>query len=270
MKKALVALALLVSATGASFAQTAAQSVMGFLLDQGSTYNGYTCPATNTSPCFVQYGDTVPTSGGGGGGSDVNITEVGGNAVTTTVPVSGSVGLTGAIPAGTNVIGHVITDTGSVVVANQPTAANLNATVVGTGTFAVQNTAALPAGSNIIGNVRIDQTTAGTTNGVVTKAGSTTVVTPTNTTVTVTPVTVGVASAQALAASTATKYLFIQNVSTTANIACNFGGTAALNTAGSFMLVPNQSRTFEGSFVPSTVLNCIASAAATPLTIESN
>lgn len=51
-----------------------------------------------------------------------------------------------AIPAGTNVIGHVITDTGS--------------------TTAVSSLPATPAGSNIIGNVRIDQTTPGTTNGV--------------------------------------------------------------------------------------------------------
>src|SRR6185503_18659846 len=35
----------------------------GFLLDQGSTYNGFTCPASFTSPCFVQYGSTLPISG---------------------------------------------------------------------------------------------------------------------------------------------------------------------------------------------------------------
>lgn len=39
--------------------------------------------------------------------------------------------------------------------ATQATAANLNATVVGTGTFPVQNTAATPAGSNVIGGVTI-------------------------------------------------------------------------------------------------------------------
>lgn len=41
------------------------------------------------------------------------------------------------------------------VTAAQATAANLNATVVGTGTFAVQNTAATPAGSNNIGDVDV-------------------------------------------------------------------------------------------------------------------
>lgn len=74
----------------------------------------------------------------GGSGSDVNIVAVGGNAVTTSVPVS--------IIAGSAVIGHVITDTGSTTAVTQPTASNLNATVVGTGTFADQAT--LQAGEN--------------------------------------------------------------------------------------------------------------------------
>lgn len=46
----------------------------------------------------------------------------------------------------------------------QPTAASLNATVVGTGTFATQAT--LQTGSAIVGKVGIDQTTPGTTNKV--------------------------------------------------------------------------------------------------------
>lgn len=46
--------------------------------------------------------------------------------------------VTDALPAGTNVIGHVIADSGSTTAVTQATAANLNATVVGTGTFATQ------------------------------------------------------------------------------------------------------------------------------------
>lgn len=110
MKKALIALALLLPVMGASLpvsAQTAGQSVMGFLLMPGDTYNGYTCPSSNIGPCFVQYGDTIPTSGGGGGTTDVNITEVGGNAVTTTVPVSGTV--TVANPVGITPTDRTIT-----------------------------------------------------------------------------------------------------------------------------------------------------------------
>lgn len=86
---------------------------------------------------------------------------------------------------------------------------------------------------------------------------------------TVTAPSVGVASAQALAAGTR-KYLFIQNVSATASIGCRVdGGTAALNTAGTFMLTPGASRTWEGSATPTAALTCIATAAATPATIES-
>lgn len=86
---------------------------------------------------------------------------------------------------------------------------------------------------------------------------------------TVTAATVGVSSAQALAAGTR-KYLFIQNVSATASIACRAdGGTAALNTAGSFMLPPLASKVWEGSATPNAAITCIASAASTPATIES-
>lgn len=50
------------------------------------------------------------------------------------------------------------------VAVKQTTAANLNATVVGTGTFADQST--LQAGSAIVGKFGIDQTTPGTSNAV--------------------------------------------------------------------------------------------------------
>jgi hypothetical protein len=86
---------------------------------------------------------------------------------------------------------------------------------------------------------------------------------------TVTSASVGVASAQALAAGSR-KYLFIQNVSLTASVGCRIdGGTAALNTAGAFMLTPGSSRTWEGSATPNAAITCIASAASTPTTIES-
>lgn len=67
MKKALLVTALIIGASlsaSSAFAQTAAQSVTGFLLAQGSTYGSYTCPSTATQPCFVQYGSTIPTGGG--------------------------------------------------------------------------------------------------------------------------------------------------------------------------------------------------------------
>ena len=149
-------------------------------------------------------------AGGAGGGAVYGPTAVGSAAANPPVLMGGTadgtatglvsvakvvsgivqVANTAATPAGSNVIGHVIADTGSTTAATQATAANLNATVVGTGTFAtqstvtqataaslnatvvgtgtfaVQNTAATPAGANLIGKVGIDQTTPGTTNGV--------------------------------------------------------------------------------------------------------
>lgn len=138
LKKALVALALMLPVMGASlpaYSQTAGQAVMGFYLMPGDTYDGYTCPSTNVGPCFVQYGDSIPTTGGAGT-SDVNVVEIGGNAVTTTLPVSGTVSIDQTTPGTTN---GVVVNSG-VVEVEQATAADLNATVVGTGTFATQNT----------------------------------------------------------------------------------------------------------------------------------
>lgn len=62
---------------------------------------------------------------------------------------SGGVTLSGALPAGTNIIGKV----------------GIDQTTPGT-TNGVQVNAALPAGANIVGKFGIDQTTPGTTNGV--------------------------------------------------------------------------------------------------------
>lgn len=62
------------------------------------------------------------------------------------------VGLGTAIPSGTNVIGHVIADSGSTTAVTQATAASLNATVVGTGTFVTQSTLAAET-TKVIGTV---------------------------------------------------------------------------------------------------------------------
>lgn len=80
-----------------------------------------------------------------------------------------------ALPAGTNVIGHVIADSGSTTAVTSlpatPAGTNLigkvgiDQTTPGT-TNGVQVNAALPAGTNLMGKVGIDQTTPGTTNGV--------------------------------------------------------------------------------------------------------
>lgn len=79
--------------------------------------------------------------------------------------------------------------------------------------------------------------------------------------------TIGASSAQVLAAGAAAVFLDIMNESTTATIACNFGGTAIINGAGSITIPPGWHRSWEGTFVPTEAVNCIASAASTPAAI---
>lgn len=125
MKKVLLALSLTIAlvacATGA-FAQTAAQGVTGFLLAQGSTYGSFTCPSTATSPCYVQYGASIPVTATitPSGTQDVNVKQIGATTVLAgsgatgtgservTVAVdSATVAGSASLPAGTNTIGNV-------------------------------------------------------------------------------------------------------------------------------------------------------------------
>jgi hypothetical protein len=86
----------------------------------------------------------------------------------------------------------------------------------------------------------------------------------------VSAVTVGVSSAQALAAAAnGRRLLAIDNESTTATIACSPGGTAALNTAGSYTIPPGMTRTWAGTAVPADAINCISDTASTPATFQS-
>lgn len=86
---------------------------------------------------------------------------------------------------------------------------------------------------------------------------------------TVSAATVGTSSAQVLAAASR-RLLAIDNESTTATIACAFGATAAINTAGSFTIPPGVTRTWRDYPVPADAVNCIASASSTPATVEAN
>jgi hypothetical protein len=83
----------------------------------------------------------------------------------------------------------------------------------------------------------------------------------------VTSATVGTSSAQALAAGARVAVLSIQNVSASASVACSLGGTAALNTAGSFQIAAGQILAFNTNYIPQDAVNCIASASSTPVTV---
>lgn len=141
-----------------------------------ATTTAPTYPNASASPLSLDTAGNLRVNcitgcGGGGSGGDVNIQSVGGNAVTTTVPVSGSVSATvsgtvgvsslPSIPAGANAIGSV----GVTSLPSIPAGANA------IGTVGVTTLPALPAGSNTIGNVGLAD--PGTTNYSLIAANST-------------------------------------------------------------------------------------------------
>jgi hypothetical protein len=156
-------------------------------------------------------------------------------------------------------ISATIDTTGLATSANQATEISSLATIA----TAVQ--AAIPAGTAIIGKVGIDQTTPGTTNNV-----------------SVSPLpraarnfpgcTVGNTTTNCLAASTAVTFLQIQNVDTSASMACAFGVSAVLNDKSSLQLAAGQGASWGPNTggVPTGQLNCIASGASKPLYVEWN
>lgn len=83
------------------------------------------------------------------------------------------------------------------------------------------------------------------------------------------PATIGASSGQVLAAGVAKVFLDLVNPSTTATIACAFGIPAVINGAGSITLSPLWHRSWPdgAGYVPGDVVNCIASAGSTPMTV---
>jgi len=164
-----------------------------------------------------------------------------------------------------------------VTIASDNTAFSVNATVAGplgtaTSTAASVSTVvnngisgttaggATPSGSNVVvvqGDPSGTKIPVAATTQVLVSAltGLTSAATITNT------------SAQVVAAASR-QFLVIDNESTTATIACNFGGTAAINTAGSFTIPPGSTRTWASYPVPADTVNCISSVASSPATIE--
>lgn len=126
MKKILALL--LATALGApAFAQSTATPVVTGYLSTSA------CPYGQTT-CFVQYGansggTTVTANQGTANAGGANAWPV--QISQTTPGTSNGVQVNAALPAGTNVIGHVIADTGSTTAVTQATAANLNAQVQG-------------------------------------------------------------------------------------------------------------------------------------------
>jgi len=208
-------------------------------------------------------GAGLPTGAGGGGGSGGSLSWPGtasatnyGTAPSGTVPAVNAdvtnaltIGTLPAIPSGSNTIGAV-TQSGTWTVSlptGAATAANQEVTTAGTSASSAQ------AVQGVTGGVAMP-------------------VTPKTQAFTFPGCTVGTTSAQCLAASTATNHIQVQNTSTSATLACSWGGTAALNSSSSFQLAAGQSALWGAatSGVPSQALNCISSAASTPVYLEYN
>ena len=83
--------------------------------------------------------------------------------------------------------------------------------------------------------------------------------------------TVGTSASTILSASSASKFLDIENASASATVCVNFGGAATISgtqcAAGEITLPPLWSKSWEGSFVPTDAISAIASAGATQVTI---
>ena len=81
-------------------------------------------------------------------------------------------------------------------------------------------------------------------------------------------VSLGTSSTLVIAANAATIGYSICNMSTSANVACNLGGTAVINGAGSYTFGAGQCLTNSPFVIDKLAINCIASGAATPLTVQ--
>ena len=77
---------------------------------------------------------------------------------------------------------------------------------------------------------------------------------------------VGTASGGLVSACTGRHYLRIKNEHATASMAVNFGGTAALNTAGNFTITAGNS--IEWTHPSDSAVNAIGAVASLPATIE--
>lgn len=162
--------------------------------------------------------------------------------------------LNGKIPSGLTVSSTRLLVDGSgatqpvsgTVTVQQSTAASLNATVVGTGTFAVQST--LQAGSAIAGKFGIDQTTPGTTNAVaVAQIGSTSVATGNGV--------VGTGVQRVAIASDNTAFSVNATLQAGSAIAGKFGiDQTTIGTTNGVTVVPSSSSTAANSSVASSAL----------------
>ena len=111
-----------------------------------------------------------------------------------------------------------------------------------------------------------------TTLGTPFQAGGLATITPRAATFASPGCTVGTSAASCLASGLAANHVTVENVSSTASIACSWTTTAALNAITSFQLAPGQPASWglNTGGIPTGTLSCIATAASTPLYVEYN
>jgi len=179
-------------------------------------------------------------------GTSTNITAVGGNPVTTAIPVTGSFTTTPSgnqtvvQPTATNLKAEVI-GTGTFVTQStvtQSTAANLNATVVGTGTFATQSVVTQPTAANL--NATVVGTGTFATQSAVTGGVNTTLTDCSGTIAT------GGTAQNAFTANAGRHGFIIANIDTAEVMWNSFTTTAAPSGTASYPLAPATATTFAG------------------------
>lgn len=246
--------------SGLAHAQLAVVGACG-----GATYSaGQSKPGTQTTTG----NQCVDATGGGGGTSNVNITQVGGNAVTTTLPVSAA-----SLPLPTGA------STSALQSNVQSAAGTPNATAVtvqGNASGVAVKTDGSGVTQPVIGTVTAN---AGTGNFVAVQATGANLHTVVDsgsvsqTFSTGAPVQVGVSCATSnttlLAASTATFPPIIRNESSNTNeVWVNLAGATATAAVPNIRLLPGQEiDTAALGFTVTSQMNCIAVTGATTLTL---
>jgi hypothetical protein len=216
------------------------------------------------SSCGAQsltVGDLAPTQFMTGTGLlCVNATGGGGGSVTQgTVPWVVALNTTPSLANGS---GIVPTQGGAVLSATNGQYTNL---LQGNAVLATGNPifAQLTAGSAILGKVGIDQTTPGTTNGVV--------INPVSGTPNQVTVTCGTSATSLLAALTATTFLAVQNPPNVANtVWINYAGASAVTAPPSWAIVTGASQTWStvNGYVPTSAVSCISTPGAQAVTLS--
>lgn len=138
------------------------QTISGSISNTGFNVNNFPTTATTSAVsvrCVNAAGNAFEScAGGGGAGSDVNIVSIGGNAVTTTIPVSGTVGVSGTVPVSGTFWQATQPVSGTFWQPTQPVSGTVSINAIPTGTnnigdVDVLTLPSLPTGSNAIGSI---------------------------------------------------------------------------------------------------------------------